>query len=537
MKGRKVLALIVCVVFAVSLAGCGGKATNGTSNTEKVANSTSSTVSTTSVEESHTLKISDEKATLSYFGFKLEAYSENLFTEAFKMTNVLMEPTLSQNVTDTDQALALAVASKQIPDAVYDWQRENFVKYGLQGALIPLNELIDKYAPNYKAFLEKNPDVKYFSTASDGNIYFIPFVADGEAATGWFIRQDWLDKLNLKTPETVDDLYKTMVAFRDGDPNGNGKKDEVPFFGCTAEVGPQIEPLLSVLDATDKFRYQNGKVTYGPMEDGFKTAIKEIGKWYKEGLIDKEIFTRADARGFFLPNNTGGITSNWFGSTAATNTTYKDSIPGFKFVPMAPPASPSGVKKATDRRVKTNGEGWAISAQNKNPELTMKYFDFWWSKEGRQLASFGIEGKQYDMVDGKPVLKEEILKGETPVSALMLHLRGDTNFGFWQDFACEEQWANSIALEGMKMYSEKGYFPEIKEVPSLIYTNEQEKRHNTLKTQVETYLNESMQQWILGGRDIEKDFEQFRTQMRTLGVDELVAIEQEAYDSYLNMGK
>ena len=50
---------------------------------------------------------------------------------------------------------------------------------------------------------------------------------------GWWVRQDWLDKLGLKAPQNVDELYTVLKAFRDRDPNGNGKKDEIPWFNAS----------------------------------------------------------------------------------------------------------------------------------------------------------------------------------------------------------------------------------------------------------------------------------------------------------------
>ena len=280
MKTTRILAGLLCLLLVITACGCQGKAKKSGADL--------------SGERSLTHKITDEPLELSFFAKDLDKYKGQMIWEkAFDMTNILVTPTLSENVTDMDQALALAVAAKDIPDIIYDWKQENFNKYGTQGALIPLNDLIDQYAPNYKKFLEEHPDARYFSTASDGNIYFIPFTQGGVAASGWFVRQDWLDKLGLKAPNTVKEFYDVLVAIRDNDPNGNGQKDEVPYYGSQADLAP----LLSLFNATDNFRYStDGAVTFGPMEDNFLPAIKEIAKWYGEGLIDKEFFSRSDAK-------------------------------------------------------------------------------------------------------------------------------------------------------------------------------------------------------------------------------------------------
>ncbi len=515
MKAKRILAFVLCMLMVLSLCACSG--------TKKSSVDVG--------ERSLTHKITDEPLELTYFGKNIDDYSDqSVWVGAADMTNILLKPTISENVTDMDQALALAVAAKNIPDIVYDWKAENFNKYGAQGALIPLNDLIEEHAPNYKKFLEENPDAKYFATAGDGNMYFIPFISDGEASTAWFIREDWLDKVGKETPNTVDELYDVLVAFRDGDPNGNGKKDETPLF---TKIG-DVDSLLSLYDAYLDFRYKDGKVSFGPMEDNFLTGIKTIAKWYSEGLIDKEMFSRSDGRDHFTTNNTGGVIHDWIGSTAATNDKLQETIPGYKLVPFAPPAGPDGVRREINRRSKFGGEGWAISAMNKYPVETIKYFDFWFSEEGRRLANFGIEGVHYEMVDGAPKFKDELVNGSTGITTVMMNIRSMTNFGFWQDYGYEAQWTNQIARDGVTLYTEGGYLPALNERPLLSYF-EDEKRHSVLKTQLETYVDEKVQEWVFGTANVEAEFNEFKETLKTLGVEEYTQIEQRAYEKYLDV--
>ncbi len=514
MKAKRFLALVLCLLMALSICACGKTET-----------------ATDVGERSLTHKITDEPLELTFFGKEMDDYADQMiWNGAADMTNILLKPTLSENVTDMDQALALAVAAKEVPDVVYDWKQENFNKYGTQGALIPLNDLIDQYAPNYKKFLEENPDVKYFATAADGNMYFIPFIADGEASTGWFIRQDWLEKVGKEIPNTVDELYDVLVAFRDGDPNGNGQKDEVPLFTMKSDVAG----VLSLYDAYKTFRYADGKVSYGPMEDKFLEGMKVLAKWYSEDLIDKEMFSRSDSQDYFTVNNNGGVVHEWFGSTAKTNDKLKDTIPGYKLVPFAPVAGPDGVRREQNRRNKTSGEGWAISSMNEHPVETIKFFDFWFTEEGRRLANFGLEGVHYDMVDGAPIFKEELINGDPAITVVMMSIRSMTNFGFWQDYGYEAQWTNEIARDGVKMYTEGGYLPTVDSRPKLSYF-EDEKRHNILKTQLETCVDEKIQEWVFGISDPAATFPKFKETLKTLGVEEYTEIEQRAYDKYLEV--
>ena len=512
MKFKRLISLFVCIAFVAGFTSCnkiGGLQISG--------------------ERSLTHKITDEPLELTLFARKFEAYSEqSVWVGAYDKTNILLKPTLSENVSNMDRELSLAIAAKQVPDVVYDWSRGNFIRYGAQGVLIPLNDLIDQYAPNYKKFLEENPDVKHFTTAADGNIYFIPFIRDGEASTGWFIRQDWLNKLGLSAPNNLQEFYEVMLAFKNGDPNGNGIADEVPYYGGRGDLGG----LLSLFNLAMGFKYSDGKAIYCPMEDGFADAMSVIAKWYREGLIDPEIFTRVDGKNYFTASNTGGITHDWLGSTAKRNDALKKSIPGFELIVFAPPEGVDGVRREEKRRALVSTEGWAISSSNKHQVETMKYFDFWFTEEGRRMANFGIEGIHYDMVDGEAVFKESVLNGDVEVTELMNNLRSFINFGYWQDYSYEAQWTNNIADNGLEMYKNNGYLPPKHETPYLSYLEDGERR-DVLHTQIWSFLEETMQKWVLGLEDPKASYDTFTHILKELGVDEYIAIEQRAYDRYL----
>ncbi|MDB5889097.1 MAG: sugar transporter permease, partial [Rhodocyclales bacterium] len=265
--------------------------------------------------------------------------------EAFRLTNVKMTNTANKAATNSMEQFNLMMASGDLPDVVGGGNlKDSFIRYGIEGAFIPLNKLIDQYAPNIKAFLKSHPDVDRSIRAPDGSIYYIPYVPDGTVARGWFIRQDWLDKLKLKQPQTVEELHTVLKAFKERDPNGNGKADEVPFFARDFQEAYRLVNLWGARSSGSDFYMDfmldaNGKVKHPFAEPAFRDGIRNVAKWYAEGLIDAEIFTRrARAREQLLGTNVGGVTHDWFGTTASFNEALAPTIPGFKFVPMAPPA-------------------------------------------------------------------------------------------------------------------------------------------------------------------------------------------------------
>ena len=156
--------------------------------------------------------------------------------KAQEMTNIGLKNILPKNVTDWQQALGMLVAADKEPDIIHLYTQTAINQYTINGTLRPLDGLIEEYAPNIKRFFEENPDLREVTQWKDGNIYFLPCYTDGEFSNGWFIRKDWLDKLGLKEPETVEEYYQVLKAFKTQDPNGNGIADEIPYFNRKAGV-------------------------------------------------------------------------------------------------------------------------------------------------------------------------------------------------------------------------------------------------------------------------------------------------------------
>ncbi|WP_453991044.1 extracellular solute-binding protein [Bacillus nitroreducens] len=454
-----------------------------------------------------------------------------VFKEAANKTNVTLKGTASKNATDSNEVFNLMMASGDIPDIVHS-SVQNLNQFGAEGAFIPLNDLIEEHAPNIKKAFEENPEAKKYVTSTDGNIYTIPFIRDGNPEKGWYIRYDWLEKLNLEVPETTEDYYNVLKAFKTQDPNGNGKADEIPYASRGGSRGIEyFTDLMYLWGAYDGAFLKDGEIKYGPLEEEYPIAVKNLAKWYKEGLIDQEIFTRGKNSIIELAgNDTLGAAHDWFGSTAGVNALYKDQIQGFAFKPFAPPTNTKGEKFEESLRDPVGSVGWGIAHSNENPVETIKYFDFWFTEEGRTLMNFGVEGDTYTMVDGKPTFTDEILTAGNVADYLKSTYGVQMEIGFKQDFAYEEQWVDPIAFEGMELYEENGYFIDKEDdYPLLSFSPEEQEESNSIRTSIETYIDENLQKWILGASDVEKDYPAFREQLIKMGAEKYLEIQNKAY--------
>ncbi len=96
--------------------------------------------------------------------------------------------------------------------------------YGEQGILIPLENLISEYAPNLSKILKERPEIKTAITANDGHIYSLPVISQNMSIVQNCINKSWLDKLGLAEPETADELYTVLKAFRNAIPTETARQ-------------------------------------------------------------------------------------------------------------------------------------------------------------------------------------------------------------------------------------------------------------------------------------------------------------------------
>jgi putative aldouronate transport system substrate-binding protein len=219
----------------------------------------------------------------------------------------------------------------------------------------------------------------------------------------------------LSVPKTVDEYYSVLKAFKTQDPNKNGKPDEIPYFNRSKQGAYDLFTLFGI---TTLEYEKDGKYQFDRYSEKLKDAVKNVAKWYQEGLIDPEIFTRGgNARDVLLGDNIGGSTHDWFASTALYNDKFKEKLPGLKIMPMVPPAD-------------INGRIWEESAGlwsardgliNVKIGIRLKLYNILilvYSEEGRRLANFGLEGDTYTMGTAS-CIHREVLTGDKPVNDLL----------------------------------------------------------------------------------------------------------------------
>ncbi|MGP3972403.1 ABC transporter substrate-binding protein, partial [Streptomyces sp. 6N223] len=163
---------------------------------------------------------------------------KNAFTDLIKDEfNITIEwQATTSDATTAKEKRQISLASGDLPDLylmvpwIDQFTQVELLRYGGQGIIQPLNQLIDQYAPNIQDAFAETPEVERIATAPDGNIYGMPQWNDCYHCSHGFkmwINQEWLDNLGLEMPTTTDEFREVLRAFKNDDPNGNGKSDEI----------------------------------------------------------------------------------------------------------------------------------------------------------------------------------------------------------------------------------------------------------------------------------------------------------------------
>jgi putative aldouronate transport system substrate-binding protein len=182
----------------------------------------------------------------------------------------------------------LMASGTDVPDIVFTYDSGTFYRYAQQGGLTDLTELLDQYGPNLKQFLSAET-LAYGQL--EGKQFGLPAKRSHLGKYSSFIRQDWLDKLGMPVPQTTDELYNTLKAFKEKDPGQTGGK-VIPLGMSIAPA--QYEPLIwsFIKPTTEEQSYtltqQLSSRDYPILLPGFKDAMLFMNKLYNEGLMSPD---------------------------------------------------------------------------------------------------------------------------------------------------------------------------------------------------------------------------------------------------------
>lgn len=439
----------------------------------------------------------------------------------------------------SEEAFSLLMSSGKLPDMIYTsmWDKEAS-KYGSKGALLPLEKLIEEKAPNIKKILEENPDIRGLITSPNGHIYYLPnLMLDSRYLTQMFpqIRQDWLEKVGLPMPETTDDWYNVLKAFRENDPNNNGKADEIPLV--TVNLNNIMFLFAPAFGVDYEFFVENGMVKYGPYDPRFKDVVEYLNKLYNEKLLDPNYLVDTTFKTLTekVTTDVAGAWFGWAGSYMGNFTQLMEGKhPTFSIAPVLPPKGPNGDQRHVSFRWPAGPQGIAVSSQTKNADEIIQWLDYQYSEEGITLNNFGVEGKSYDIVDGQPKFKKEVTHPENGVSNTEELLNHTVGGGSWATVE-DPRYSQQIREASGQMDNPAELFGPYNnfdyKMPPLQLLPEENDIVVPIMADVTTYVTETINAFIMGKKPI-SDYDKFIEQLKNMKFDLVLEQYQKAYDRF-----
>jgi putative aldouronate transport system substrate-binding protein len=455
------------------------------------------------------------------------------YQEILKRANVEMEMEEIDHSSYKDVIRPRLAAGVDLPDLVLLPDHDDDLVYADSGIFIELTEYYEKYGYNFKQQFEANKNLKSEITTPDGEIYYIPYIYVTNVRT-LMLNRSFLDNLGIAEDsiKTLDDYYNYLIAVKTSDANGNGDAtDEIPMF---SRAGKYIRIMsmywgLELLSNDCGFQIEDdGTVISGFADPRYLDFLTFMNKLYEEGLLYNEFASsNYDIQNAFFANNQTGSICHYLANTTGYSSkidpdwTYDDDP---IMMPLNPPLTgPYGDQYVFGRDVA--GTFFGITKFCEDPESVFCFVDYLYGKEAGDLAWFGLEGTDYNIVDGKYVFTDVFLEDK-------------------DKYRSNNGW-NFSGLPGYQ--STGGYFaaqhPAVQEAnielidgyllsPSVNFSFKTDEENVVLRSylsDLETYMDENLYSFIMGSRPL-SEWDAYLEQLNDMHLDEVLAVYQASAD-------
>ena len=533
MKMKRIIALCIAVMMVVSvLAGCNTtpdpQPTQG-GNTPAPTQGGNDPAPTTTEGSKEIVFPLKEK--MEFTGMSVMAnsyyYKDNIsWNYALDRANIHIE--LTEFMKDEcGEKSTMLLNSGEYPDILWKALGVDIDYFGMEGVLIPLEDLIREYAPNLSAHLDERNAWNELR-APDGHIYSLPTVdirKVGIGCTGpMWINKQWLDNLGLKMPTNMEELYTVLKAFKDEDANGNGDpNDEIPF---TFPGGSNnlIEGLSLLMEDINLYGGYYGITSEGfvyyPATEAYKDDfLSYFAKMYAEGILDPNTLTQTfdQLKAVCITGDVVGLFQN--SGTSLVPNEYRLGFQAFQSYNAGGYPLKTGISK----------NGMAITDKCENPEVVIAWADWFYTEEGGRVVRMGLEGESYKInPDGsytsmpagekyESITYQTTLMGLNKVPAYIPEY-------YYTGVNPEENPAS--AHDNNQLVNDvKGTV-----MPVVVLTEEENEIVSTIQADIKPYVENYTAQVIGGLISLDDTWDDFQKTLKEMRVDEMIEIYQAAYE-------
>ncbi len=482
------------------------------------------------------------------FGVINEAYASPADSPFHKglseMTGVNIEWSVPTAGTDSSQALNLVLASTTLPDIIFGNLMSDAARHIEEGTIRDLTPYMEKWAPNYYAFLKSNPAYDKAMKTDAGQYYgFGFFREDGgwnDTYQGPVIRQDWLDECGLEAPKTISDWDNVIKVFNEKygatlsfawDPR---MRDSgiAGAFGAHGTAG----------QAGSGYRYyidDNGKVQFDMAQEGWLNYMLKLNEWWAAGLMDQDVLSNKDTEAKTKAlNGVMGISYTSMGQLSNWRKEAEQAGNGANWVGLQYPTSDDGYIGMVFGGM---GIGSVVSVitgdcPEDKIETAMRVLDYAYSPEGNLYWNFGKQGVTWDYdANGEPAYLPLVTEDPDGLNNAISKYGGST----WSGSCIQatkllymKNTEASIAANDLWFYSNKEIAGKGKMPTGVTLTADESDELANIEASLGTYVPEMAAKFITG-EATKADWESHLTKLNDMGLQRALEIRQAAYDRFM----
>lgn len=577
---KKALALLLALSMTAAMAGCGGSggdsgeskggaADSGESKTEQSADAGSGDEEDAGSEGESAegpagfnatgMPIMNEPITLTAWieGGADTDWSQNVFLkEIEEKANIKLE-IISTPSSDSLEKRNLMLAGDDYPDLLLtDWTailtKSDIMQFAVkEGIFLPITEYVDKYGNNMKRIFDENPAYREGSTAPDGEIYGFARFSECYHCSAYpkiYLRQDWMDKLNLEMPTNTEELREVLRAFVNEDPNGNGEKDEIGLIGATTWNTPVEFALMGMSFQTVKPDFwlslgaDGESVEFSPSTDAYREGLRYIKSLYDEGLIDPTSFTQKEDIMAQTVRTEPHVVGMYVCDHAAMGYDNSDSVEAENYQILIPVAGPDGFRRQGQNANEGTITGFeaVITDKCQYPEAAFRLIDeFFYDDDYNMMRFKGKEGLGWERAaEGA----KNVFGGEARYVVLSVpeeDKEENDKYGFGvgpqadvasfrlamlpevENVYLQENYEQRITLDTQKV---EEFIPEKRLEYNPFIPLEMTDEYAEIQTNLNSFVRKTIVQFITGERDIENGWEEYLSELDSYRVDRYVEI-------------
>lgn len=269
-----------------------------------------------------------------------DTYTDNAYTRYIKsVINVQNVDAFEANDSQYDTNVSMAISMGSLPDIMVVSSQDEVEQLVGAGLIEDLTEsynncISDRIRKMYESYGDSLKDMVTY----DGKIMAMPETNITDGPNLVWLRKDWMDKLGLSEPHTIDDVVNIVKHFISEDPGNNGedasgKPNTVGLAvdtDVTGECGYSSEFLLDIIFACfgaypkQWIMNDDGEIVYGSVTDEAKEALSYINSLYNQGVIDNDFLLRTSTNICELIEN--GLCGSFFGPWWAPNNPLANAV-------------------------------------------------------------------------------------------------------------------------------------------------------------------------------------------------------------------